>query len=58
MKGSQEAWEVANPNLELAPNGLYLIQGCQPLTGRSKCLSINSEQLVKNPRVFLVSSES
>ena len=42
MGGSQEAWEGVNPKLEWAPNGLNLIQGYQPLAGRSEGLSVNS----------------
>jgi hypothetical protein len=33
MGDSQEAWEGVNPNIEWAPSGLNLIQGCQPKTG-------------------------
>jgi hypothetical protein len=45
MEGSKGEWEGANPIIKWAPNGLNLIQGCQPPIERSKRLSVNSGRL-------------
>jgi hypothetical protein len=58
MGDSQEAWEGVNPKIKWAPIGLNLIQGYQPLAGRSELLFVNSGRLHKNLRVFIDPSES
>jgi hypothetical protein len=58
MGGSHEAWEGVNPKIKWVPNGLSLIQGCQPPAGRFERLSVNSGRLLKNRSVLPAPSES
>jgi hypothetical protein len=51
-------WEGVNPKLEWAPNGLCRIQGYQPLTSRSRRLSVKSGRLHMNMKMSSNPSET